>query len=262
MRYGLGILLGALLPGIAFLGGLVIKTAGIGVTDEAVLASLFSTYLLWFFVAIFIGFLPLIAAYAKWRDSLREVLLYEIGGYALFTPIWLFIMTDMSGESFIDLFFTGLENALPAPGEGGALTAINVSPILFVPVTILLLVMGLVILRPSFIRSHTHAEAVSVEPSKPARPAAPKSEDPLAEDLPGVKPPMPTPTTVDELRRMLQEIGASEGAIASILNAGFQTVTDLVSTSSEQLAIAAGLDKATAENIHMLVQKKVWFGGI
>ena len=73
---------------------------------------------------------------------------------------------------------------------------------------------------------------------------------------------MPTPSTVDELKRMLQEIGAAEAATNAILNAGFQTVTDLVSTSSEQLAIAAGLDKATAENIHMLLQKRVWFGGI
>ena len=165
----------------------------------------------------------------------------------------------MSGDSFIELFLTGLENALPAPGEGGTLTAINVSPIIFVPVMILLLVMGVVILRPSFIESHTHPAAAPVE-TPPAATGEP--EDPLAEDLRGVKPPMPTASTVDELKRMLQEIGAPESAITSILNAGFQTVTDLVSTSSEQLAIAAGLDKATAENIHMLIQKKVWFGGI
>jgi hypothetical protein len=266
LRYGSGVFLGALLPGIAFVGGLFIKLAGIGVTDEAVLASLFNLYLMWFLVSVLIGFIPLIAAYAKWRDSVREVLIYEIGGYGLFTPLWLFVTTDFSGDSFIELFFLGLENAVPAPGPGGAIIGINVPPFLFIPITVVMLIIGLIFLRPSFIETHTRPGAAPSAPATPATPAAPSApapvEDPLEAELPGVAPPKASASTVDELRSLLVEIGTPEAAISAILNAGFQTVTDVVSTSSEQLALSTGLDKATAENLHMALQKKVWFGGI
>jgi hypothetical protein len=269
LRYGSGVFLGALLPGIAFIGGLFIKLAGVGVTDEVALASLFNLYLLWFFVSVLIGFIPLMITYAKWRESVREVLLYEIGGYALFTPLWLFITTDFSGDSFIELFFVGLQNAVPSPGPGGTIIGVNVPPFLFVPIVILLLIMGLIMLRPSFIEAQIGPSAAPAKPAAttaprtPAAPAAPTPvDDPLEAELPGVAPPQASVSTLNELKELLTELGTPETAITAILNAGFQTVTDVVSTSSEQLALATGLDKATAENLHMAIQKKVWFGGI
>ncbi len=267
MRYGLGVFLGALLPGIAFIGGLFIKLAGTGVTDQATLASLFDLYLLWFFVSVLVGFVPLVVTYAKWRESVREMLLYQIGGYALFTPIWLFIATDFSGDSFIELFFVGLQNAVPSPGPGGTIIGVNVPPFLFVPIVILLLIMGTVILRPSFIEARIRPGAAPAKPEAVAAPKVPTApavaaEDPLEAELPGVAPPQASPSTVNELRVLLTELGTPEATITAILSAGFQTVTDVVSTSSEQLALATGLDKATADNLHMAIQKKVWFGGI
>ena len=44
--------------------------------------------------------------------------------------------------------------------------------------------------------------------------------------------------------------------------AGIATVTDLISTSPDSLATIASIDPKMAQDIHLSVQKKIWFGGI
>ena len=53
-----------------------------------------------------------------------------------------------------------------------------------------------------------------------------------------------------------KRLGDTNGTIV------YSLVADLVATSPDQLAKLTGIDKRTAEDLHMAVQKKVWFGGI
>jgi hypothetical protein len=241
MRYGFGVFIGALLPGIIFIGSIIPKVTG----D-------WSLYVTWFFISLGIALVPPLAVYARRRDQFREAIIFEAGGFALFSP--------------------GIENGLLAPGPGGTLIGINISNIFMVPLLIAMVITGIVMLRPSFIAEHRGAPVR--KPSKPAEPAAPApggppgavaapaTEDPLEQELPGVKPPAADETSKVELRSLLMELGIPDPTITAIFNAGYANVTDIVATSAEQLALTTGLDKATAENLHMAVQKKVWFGGI
>ncbi|MFX1260795.1 MAG: helix-hairpin-helix domain-containing protein [Promethearchaeota archaeon] len=270
MRYGLGILIGALLPGVIFIGSIFPKIAGQGVTDPQVLESIWLLYILWFFISLCIAVFPVIIVYANRRGMFREFIIFEAGGFALFSPFWLFLATDLSGDSWTDIIFNGIENGLLAPGPGGELIGIDISNIFMVPLLIAMVITGLVMLRPSFIAEHGGAPVK--KPSKPlaepapggppGAPAAPVTEDPLEQDMPGVKPPTADETSKVELRSLLMELGIPDPTITAIFNAGYASVTDIVATSAEQLALTTGLDKATAENLHMAVQKKVWFGGI
>ncbi|MHA2041774.1 MAG: helix-hairpin-helix domain-containing protein [Candidatus Thorarchaeota archaeon] len=261
MRYGFGVFIGALLPGIIFIGSIIPKVTG----D-------WSLYVTWFFISLGIALVPPLAVYARRRDQFREAIIFEAGGFALFSPLWLFLATDLSGDSWTDIILNGIENGLLAPGPGGTLIGINISNIFMVPLLIAMVITGIVMLRPSFIAEHGGAPVR--KPSKPAEPAAPApggppgavaapaTEDPLEQELPGVKPPAADETSKVELRSLLMELGIPDPTITAIFNAGYANVTDIVATSAEQLALTTGLDKATAENLHMAVQKKVWFGGI
>ncbi|MFX0107222.1 MAG: helix-hairpin-helix domain-containing protein [Candidatus Hodarchaeota archaeon] len=263
MRYAHGLLIGAILPGIAFLGAIFPKVAGIGVTDPQVLAEIWNLYLLWFFISVIIAVIPLLVVRQKYPESYLEFRLFEVGGFALFSPLWLFVATEFSGDSWLDIIFLGLDGALPAPGPNGTIIGVSVEPFLLVPLLLLGIISGLVILRPSFIKTHGQA-APRARRARVDETDAPE-ETPAAvldRDLPGVAPPVADETSKNELKDLLIEIGTPEPFVTAILNAGFATVTDVVSTSTEQLAIATGLDKTTAENIHMSIQKKVWFGGI
>ncbi|MHA2068341.1 MAG: helix-hairpin-helix domain-containing protein [Candidatus Thorarchaeota archaeon] len=270
MRYGRGVFIGALLPGIIFIGSIFPKVAGIGVTDPLVLASVWDMYVLWFFISLGIALIPPMFMYAKRRETFREFIIFEAGGFGLFTPLWLFLATDLSGDSWTDIIFTGIEDGLLAPGPGGTLIGMDISNIFMVPLLIAMVITGLVMLRPSFIAEHGGAPvrkpSAPSTPSTPSEPPAaaapPTTEDPLEQELPGVKPPAADETSKVELRSLLMELGIPDPTITAIFNAGYANVTDIVATSAEQLAVTTGLDKATAENLHMAVQKKVWFGGI
>jgi hypothetical protein len=261
MRYGFGVFIGALLPGIIFIGSIFPKVAG----D-------WSMYVYWFFISLGIALIPPLFVYARRRGTFREFIIFEAGGFGLFSPFWLFLATDLSGESWTNLIFNGIENGLLAPGPEGTLIGLNIPPYLFVPLLIAMLITGLVILRPSFIEEHGGAPVRKVttpaEPTPSGPPGAPPgaetpmTEDPLEQELPGVKPPASDETSKVELRSLLMELGIPDPTITAIFNAGYANVTDIVATSAEQLALTTGLDKATAENLHMAVQKKVWFGGI
>jgi len=262
LRYGLGVFIGALLPGIIFMGSVFFKVAGIGVTDQVILDSIWSMYVIWFLVCIGIAVVPVIVVYARRRGSFREFLLYEAGGFGLFSPLWLFLGSEISGDPWTDIIFNGIQNGLPTPGPSGTVIGVNISPVLFVPLLVAMVFTGLVILRPSFISRYGGGVKPIPKPAPTPAPAAPSTEDALEAELPGVKPPEVSEATKQELRAILLELGVPDSTITALANAGYSTVTDIVSTSSEQLAVSTGLDKTTAENLHMAVQKRVWFGGI
>jgi predicted RecB family nuclease len=80
--------------------------------------------------------------------------------------------------------------------------------------------------------------------------------------MPDVAPPVPDESSKDQLRTLLTEIGINPATIEMVVNAGFATVTELVATSPDQIAELTGMDRKSAEDLHMAVQKQVWFGGI
>ena len=139
----------------------------------------------------------------------------------------------------------------------------------------LMILMGIIILRPSFLAKHAGLsepgalkalrDDISLPAEKGAGPPSvgpPPGAEPIESEMPGVAPPIASAASEDELRSLLTELGTPDTIISAILNAGIATITDLVATSPGQLASATGIDKKSAEDLHMLVQKKVWFGGI
>ncbi|OLS30808.1 MAG: hypothetical protein ThorAB25_07320 [Candidatus Thorarchaeota archaeon AB_25] len=262
MRYAHGIILGAVLSFVIFLGAAIIK----------ILAIPWEVYAVWFFLSIGIVVLPPILVYFARKDAVREFLIYEAGGLGLFSPLWLILFTDLSGDSWVVLFTEGIVGGLPAPGPAGPLVQVDISNIILIPILIFFLLIGVIFLRPSFIAKHgVKGEMAELrdlkESTEPVTtPTGVTSEtieeDPIEKDLPAVAPPEASADTMADLRGLLTELGTPEPTINLIFNAGIATTTDLVATSPEQLATLTGIDKRTAEDLHMAVQKKVWFGGI
>lgn len=265
MRYAYGIILGALLPFVIFLGAAVIK----------ILALSWDIYVLWFLLSIVIAILPPILVVLARRDLIRELLIFEAGGFGLFSPLWIFLFTDITGDSVMELLTEGIYGGLIGPGFG-----INIIPLdILYPLNLLIfffcIVVGIIFLRPSFIAKYgvkgeitelrelkKSAEPVKAPATEP--PVVPVTDevDPIEEEMPEVAPPQASVDTMANLRGLLTELGTPEPTINLIFNAGIATTTDLVATSPEQLSNITGIDKRTAENLHMAVQKKVWFDGI
>ena len=275
MRYALGILYGAIITGIIFLGSAAIKFAGNGVTDQAELDALWGVFQIWTFVSILIIIAPVIIVFFMKRDMFKEFVLFEVGGLALFTPMWLLFATELTGRSIVELFTTGIESGLIWFGPDGSLIGGHITPILFIPLMGLMILMGIIILRPSFLAKHAGLsepgalkalrDDISLPAEKGAGPPSvgpPPGAEPIESEMPGVAPPIASAASEDELRSLLTELGTPDTTISAILNAGIATITDLVATSPDQLVSATGIDKKSAEDLHMLVQKKVWFGGI
>ncbi|MHA2396098.1 MAG: helix-hairpin-helix domain-containing protein [Candidatus Thorarchaeota archaeon] len=265
MRYAHGIILGAVLSFVVFLGAAIIK----------ILAIPWAVYSVWFFLSIGIVVLPPILVFFARRDAVREFLIYEAGCFGLLSPLWLILFTDLTGDSWIVLLTEGIVGGLPAPGPAGPLVAVDISNVILIPLLIFFIVVGVVFLRPSFIAKHgvrgemaelrdlkESAEPVTETTVEPSVTPEGIVEDPIEKEMPEVAPPMATADTMADLRGLLTELGTPEPTINLIFNAGIATTTDLVATSPEQLATLTGIDKRTAEDLHMAVQKKVWFGGI
>jgi hypothetical protein len=200
-------------------------------------------------------FIPVIAGYLVYRPYFKKIILFEAGGLGLFTPFWFVLATEISGASIFDVIINGVENGLPFFNEIGAFVGINISPILLVPLLLLMIVIGLILLRPSFILETTALK-------EPPELVALSEPDPIEAEMPEIEPPVADESSIDELRRLLTEISVPSGTIDIIINSGFATITDLVATSADQLAATTGLDPKIAQDIHLTVQKKVWFGGI
>ncbi len=273
MRYAYGIFVGALLPFVMFLGAAIIK----------ILAIPWEVYSVWFFVSVVIAILPPILVRAARKDAFREFLIFEAGGFGLFTPLWLIIFTDLSGDSWSILLTEGIVGGIPTPGLGGFLIPMGIDSVILIPLLILFLIVGVIFLRPSFIAKHgaigemaelrelKESTELTTEPTAgppgvptevSAEPVLTDAKDPIESEMPEVAPPQATVDTMADLRGLLTELGTPEPTINLIFNAGIATTTDLVATSPEQLASQTGIDKRTAEDLHMAVQKKVWFGGI
>lgn len=262
MRYAYGIFLGAFLPFAIFLGAAIIK----------ILAIPWDVYVVWFFVSMGIGVFPPILVYFAQRDAFREFLIYEAGGFGLFSPLWIVLFTDLSGDSWLVLIRDGIIGGLIGPGPGPTIVPVDISNIILVPILIFCLLIGVIFLRPSFIAKHSVAGEMaeprdlkkSAEPitETAAEPSETITQDPIEKEMPEVAPPEASADTMADLRGLLTELGTPEPTINLIFNAGIATTTDLVATSPEQLATLTGIDKRTAEDLHMAVQKKVWFGGI
>ncbi len=248
-----------------FLGAAIIK----------ILAIPWAVYSVWFFVSILFAILPPILVAAARKDALRELLIYEAGGFGLFSPLWILLFTDLSGDSWVVLLTEGIVGGLPAPGPAGPLVPLDISNVILIPLLILFVVIGIIFLRPSFIAKHgtagemtelrdlkESAEPTSAPTAELPGPIEEDADDPIEREMPEMTPPEANADTMADLRGLLTELGTPEPTINLIFNAGIATTTDLVATSPEQLATVTGIDKRTAEDLHMAVQKKVWFGGI
>jgi len=265
MRYAYGVLLGAILPFVIFLGAAVIK----------ILALSWDVYILWFFLSMGIGVFPPILVYFARKNAIREFLIFEAGGFGLFSPIWIILFTDLSGDSWTILFLEGVTGGLIGPGIGPTIVPVDISNVILIPILIICFLIGVIFLRPSFIAKHgavgemaelrelkESAEPVMKTTEGPSELFENDIEDPIEHEMPEVIPPKASADTMADLRGLLTELGTPEPTINLIFNSGIATTTDLVATSPEQLATLTGIDKRTAEDLHMAVQKKVWFGGI
>ena len=268
MRYAHGVFVGALLPFVMFLGAAIIK----------LLSITWDVYVAWFFASVVIAILPPILVYAARRDKIREILIYEAGGFGLFSPLWLFIFTDLSGDSWTVLLTEGIIGGIPTPGPAGPLIPMDINNVMLIPLLVLFILIGIIFLRPSFIdkygavgemaelrelkESTEPTVEISTEPAEVSSEPVLTEEDPIESEMPEVVPPQANADTMADLRGLLTELGTPEPTINLIFNAGIATTTDLVATSPEQLSTLTGIDKRTAEDLHMAVQKKMFFGGI
>ncbi|MBN2228875.1 MAG: hypothetical protein JW779_04705 [Candidatus Thorarchaeota archaeon] len=260
MRYALGVLIGALIPGIIFMGAAAIKIAGIG-ADAVVRAALWSVYTLWFLLSIVVSAtIPIIVYFAK-KDLFREFLIYEAGGFGFFSPLWLFFATEISGNSWTSLFIYGITQGLIGPGPEGNLVGIDISNSFLIPILILSMILGIIFLNPSFVAKHSQPSELP-ELTALKKTSAPTEEEEMEAEMPDVAPPVTTVDSVSNLRDILIELGTTDPIINLILNAGIGTTTEFVATSPDQLANLTGIDKRAAETLLISVQKKLWFSDI
>jgi hypothetical protein len=264
MRYAYGVFIGALLPFVIFLGAAVIR----------ILALSWNVYFAWFLASILVGVVPPALVLIAQRESIREFLVYEAGGFGLFSPLWIVLFADFTGTTWSVLFTEGIIEGLPAPGIGSSIMRVDISGSSLIFILAVCLVVGIVFLRPSFIakygvkgeiselRELKKSAEPSKEPPEPSETLELLDEDPIEKEMPDVVPPEANVDTMADLRGLLIELGTPEPTINLIFNAGIATTPDLVATSPEQLASLTGIDKRTAQDLHMAVQKKVWFGDI
>ena len=261
MRYATGVILGALISGIIFMGSAVIKVAGMGVTDPTALNAIWNLFIVWSVVSVFLIISPLSMMYYKNRSGFRELLLLEIGSLSLFTPFWFFFATEVSGDPIIDVIVHGVERGLPYINEVNTITGINIGPIVLIPSLIAMVIFGLFLLRPSYIAKQIAPDEPPELVALKEKPAPPIPES-IDVEMPDVKPPESSPSSIEELRNLLAELLVPEDVIGAIMVAGFETITDLVATSPNQIASLANIELRVAQDIHLRVQKKVWFGDI
>ncbi len=253
--------MGALISGIIFMGSAVLKIMGANLTDPVALNTMWTIFLIWFLVSLLLLTLPLVITYVRNRSAFREFLLYQFGSISFFTPFWFILATEVSGEAWMDVLVNGVDNGLPFFNTAGELVGIHVGPIILIPSLVLMIFIGLYFLRPGFIEEQTAPpvlpELVALK-EKPSPPPIVSVED----EMPDVKPPVPDASSIEELRALLVELAIPAETVNVILAGGFKTVTDLVATSPEQFASLTGLEARVAQEIHLAIQKRVWFGGI
>jgi hypothetical protein len=224
------------------------------------LAALWNVYIIWFLVSIALVTLPPLVIYFARRQMFREFLIYEAGSLGVFTPLWLFLMTDISGGSLTRLFTEGVTSALVGFAPDGSLTGIGIDSVLLIPLLVMSGILGIILLRPSFIAKYGLGDEI---PELTAlKETTEEPEDEMRPEVPGAEPTKPNADTVASLRDLLVEIDTPEPTINLILNSGIGTTTDFVGTSPDQLARLASIDKRTAEALLIAARKKLWFSDI
>jgi len=260
MRYAHGILMGAVFPGVIFMVTAAIRITGID-ASPSVLTALWEVYTLWFIVSIAIAIIPLLFIFIAARDMAKEFLIYEAGGFGFFSPFWIFIASEISGDPWYSVLINGITDGLIGLGPGGILVGINISNIFLVPFLAASFVLGLIFLRPSFIAKYGGTGEIP-ELTDLKEDAGTKEESPIEAEMPEVKAPETTVDSVAMLREVLIENGTTDPVINLILNSGIGSTTDLATTSADQLSNLTGMDKRQAEALLKVVQKKVWFSDI
>lgn len=261
MRYAYGIFMGAIFPGVIFLVTAVIRITGID-QPQAVLDQLWDVYTLWFVVSIAIAILPLIFIFFTARGMAKEFLIFEAGGFGFFSPLWIFIATEISGDPWYSILINGITDGLIGFGPGGTTTVgIDISNIFLVPFLALSFILGIIFLRPSFIAKYGGTGEIP-ELTDLKEDAGAKEKSAIDAEMPDVKPPEPTVDSVATLRDVLMEHGTTDPIINLILNSGIGSTTELAATSADQLANLTGMGKREAEALLKAVQKKIWFGDI
>ncbi|TFG98842.1 helix-hairpin-helix domain-containing protein [Candidatus Thorarchaeota archaeon] len=260
MRYAHGILIGAVIPGVIFLVTAAIRITSIG-ADALVLEALGDIYTIWFVTSIAIAILPLLLIFIIRRDMFREFLIFEAGGFGLFSPIWIFIATDISGTPWYSILTDGITDGLIGFGPGGIIVGIDISNIILIPFLAISFIIGLLFLRPSFIVKYGYTGELP-ELTDLKADADRKEESFIDAEVTDVKAPETTVDSIAALRDVLIEHGTTDPIINLILNSGIGSITDLASTSADQLSNLTGLDKLQAEQLIMVVQKKIWFSDI
>ena len=260
MRYAHGVLIGAVFPGVIFLVAAAINITGIG-ADATTIESLKQIYRIWFAASIVIAILPLVIIFVVRRDMFKEFLIFEAGGFGFFSPIWIFIATDISGDPWYSILFNGITDGLIGPGPGGTIIGIDISNLFLIPFLLTSFIVGVIFLRPSFIVKYGHMGEIP-ELTELKETTGAIEEDSTESEMPEVVAPPTTADSVAMLRDILMEHGTTDPMINLILNSGIGTTTDLAATSADQLVTLTGMDKRQAEELLMAVQKKVWFSGI
>ncbi len=259
MRYGFGVLLGFVLSGVIFLGSAAIKIVGSAAENSSALASMWSLFLVWFVISLIILISPLIISFIAYREQFKQILIFEMGGVSLFTPFWLGITTELSGDPFTDLLRNGIDNGLPYIDAQGIVRGLSIGPIILIPALTAMLVIGLIVLRPSFVKS-LGAEAESTELSE-LRADAEKTPEVEPEAI-SIEPPKSDEESIAELKSILTEIGVKTSTIDALLNAGFGNITNLMGTSSDQISTDTGIETSEIQKLQIKLQKRIWFSGI
>lgn len=252
--------MGAVFPGVIFMVAAAINITGIG-ADAAGLELLRQIYTIWFVASIALAIFPLVIIFVVRRDMFKEFLIFETGGFGFFSPIWIFIATDISGDPWYSILFNGITDGLIGPGPGGTIIGIDISNLFLIPFLIFSFIVGVIFLRPSFIVKYGYMGELP-ELTELKETTGTKEEGSIESEMPEVAAPPTTADSVAILRDILIEQGTTDPMINLILNSGIGTTTDLAATSADQLATLTGMDKRQAEQLLMAVQKKVWFSGI
>jgi len=262
LRYGIGVFIGALITGIAYLGSSVIQWIGYGITDESTLALLWSIFVIWSVISFLMVTIPPLVFYFTRREQFRRFFFLEMGGVFLFTPLWLVLSLEITGtKSWVYLFTEGL-GGIPFSGQHGSIEAMNISPILAIPILLGFLILGAVMLQPSFISKYETPTMRTKTFKVTAEPEPVTSEDMMETEMPEISRPVPDESSVEELRQQLLAIEVVGSIIERLISAGYATVTDLVAAKPEHISQAASISIKDAELLLLALQKSVWFGDI
>ncbi len=259
MRYGYGMILGAVLSAGVCLSGAAIALMTYGVTDANTLDAIWNVHIVWAIISMVVILLPPIAAFGLRWEFARRLTILEAGSLMLFTPFWLALATEIAGSRWVVLLTEGRVPIVLIRQVDGTLTAAVLG--LAVPVLLAAMVLvGVFIVRPAFVDTYGEYVPAYIPPTTTPSVSPPVSGPP--ETPPSVTPPSRVQERLDELHTLLRELGLQDPIIRRVVEAGYKTVPDFLAAKPEDISAATGIDIHAAEQLLLQAQKKVWFGGI